>query len=537
MLSKGWNRREFLRLSGAIATGAMVAACAPVAVAPPQGAPEDGPTPEPQLGGSVVTAIGTDPVGLDPCNPWHLGTGAWGIVQLLYDPWFVRDRELRLTPYLMKSWTREDPQTVVFEIQEGVKFHGSGREMTAEDVVWNIERTMQEDLACALLTPMQQHLESAQVRDRYTFEVRLKTPNLLITRIPLPLAIDPEFVESYADGPILRQAEAGTGPWLLDDWVAETHITLKRNPDYWGEPPLLETFRFQIIPEERATVAAMRTGQLNFVPISRIENYEQLQGERGIHTWSGPGLSFIRLNVNHHREVMQDENVRQALRFGINRQQLVDTLSQGLGEVSGPLSPASSFYALPTDELEELQAYDPERAKSLLRQSGYDEADNRLRLVLLSISGFKNFTDVAQIVQANLREIGIDAEIRIQEVGVWVDQRLHIQDYDLSVNDHGSGGYDPDFTYYRSDQAEQEWTGGGDPELDRLIDASNVEEDEEQRREIIYDIQRLLIEDVRELYLYAPPVFEAASARLIGYTPWPGATNLRVFDWEQVYMG
>ncbi|MCZ7545706.1 MAG: hypothetical protein M5R40_20290 [Anaerolineae bacterium] len=115
-----------------------------------------------------------------------------------------------------------------------------------------------------------------------------------------------------------------------------------------------------------------------------------------------------------------------------------------------------------------------------------------------------------------------------------MDSRIELKDYDLSVNDHTSNGFDPDFTYYRSDQSEQEWTGGGDPRLDELIDAANVEQDEEKRAQHVQDIQRLLIENVRELYVYAPPVFEAASNKLVGYTPWPGSTNLRIFDWEQV---
>jgi peptide/nickel transport system substrate-binding protein len=232
------------------------------------------------------------------------------------------------------------------------------------------------------------------------------------------------------------------------------------------------------------------------------------------------------------RPALQDPNVLQALRYGINRQQLADTLAFGLGQPCGPISPANDFYALPNDEVAQLQKYDPEQAKSLLAQSGFDDS-NRLGLVCLSIADFKNFTDVAQVVTANLSEIGIDLDIRIEEVGVWVDSRVKTKDYDLSVNDY-SIGPDPDFTAFRSDQDEQDWTGGGDPELDKLIDASNAEEDPAKRQEQIRDIQRLMIENVRELYLYAPPVFEAASKDLVGYEPFPGSTDLRVFQVDQV---
>jgi peptide/nickel transport system substrate-binding protein len=346
------------------------------------------------------------------------------------------------------------------------------------------------------------------------------------------MAIDPAYVTENAD-PLLLRAEAGTGAWVLDEWEPQTAISFRANPDYWGTVPKIAGFRFQIIPEEATAVAAIQTGQLNFLPFSSYDSYELLKDDPNLTINTQPGVSYLRLNVNHFRPALQDPNVLQALRYGINRQQLVDTLSLGLGQISGPLSPAIDFFALPADEVAELQKYDPEQAKALLAQSGYDDKENRLRLVCLSIADFKNYTDVAQIVAANLAAIGVDLEIRIQEVGVWVDSRLTTKDYDLSVNDYGVL-YDPDYTFYRSDQDEQVWTGGGDPELDKLIDQANVTEDREARRTFIYDIQRKLIENVRELYLYAPPVFEAVSKTIVGYNPFPGQTDYRVFAQDGV---
>ena len=139
---------------------------------------------------------------------------------------------------------------------------------------------------------------------------------MLFARIPLPPIIDPAFFDTF-NGTLLSQQEAGTGPWILDAWETESYISFRRNPDYWGKQPEFEEFRFQVMPEERATVAAIRAGQLNFLPISRIENFLQLEGEPGINTWAGPSLEYRRLNVNHFREAFQDPQVAQALRFGL----------------------------------------------------------------------------------------------------------------------------------------------------------------------------------------------------------------------------
>jgi peptide/nickel transport system substrate-binding protein len=523
------NRRAFVRYSAGAATAVAAGRLAIGGRTSAQNAtPVEGP-----VGGTLAMAIATEPVGLDPCNPWNLGSGLYGMLNLPYDDWLVYGRDFKLRPYLASSWERTAPDTVVFEIHKGATFHQSGRELTAADVAKTVERFTNKDLACGGSDIFASQVAALTPLDTYRFEVKLKTPNLLVQRINLPLIPDPDYVAQNAN-PLLLQAEAGTGPWILEKWEPQTAITFKRNPNYWGGAPLLEEFRFQIIPDETTAIAALKTGQINYLPISSYDNYEQVKDDPDLNTWANPGYQYLRLNVNHLRPALQDPNVLQALRYGINRQQLVDTLSHGLGVVSGPLSPANQFYALPADETAELEKYDPEQAKSLLAKAGYDTENKRLRLVCLSIADFSNFTDVAQVVAANLADIGIDLEIRIQEIGVWVDSRTKTKDYDLSANDHSSGGLDPDYTYYRSDQAEQDWTGGGDPELDKLIDASNVAEDENQRRDAIQQIQRRLIENVREIYLYAPPVMEAASKQLVGYQPFPGSIELRVFVWDHV---
>ncbi len=488
-------------------------------------------TPVAQAGGSLVTAISAEPTGIDPCNPWNLGSGMSGVLSLLYDPWMYYNRQGKLQPYLATSWTRTAPDTVVFELPQGVKYH-TGREMVAADVQANYERETKKDLACTRLNQFNASVVSIKAIDKYKFEVKTKDLNVLPQRIPLPMMIDPEYVKAQSQ-PIILHGEAGTGPWMLKDWVPQTSISYQKNPNYWQKPPLIDEFRMQIMPEEQSVVAAMRAGQINYMMISKYENYAQLKDEPSVQTWAYPGNGYTRLNVNHKRPALQDPNVLQALLHGINRKQLVDTMTHGLGQVSGPIAPVITTFALPQAELDELQKYDPELAKSLLAKAGYNLKDKRLQLVCLSIAGFRDWTDIVQVIQSNLKDIGIDLEIRIQELGVWVDNRVKKGDYDLSINDLGFG-WDPNLLYYRSDQVEAQWTGGGDPEVDKLINASNTEEDPAKRRELILEIQRHLIKNVREIFLYAPPVFEAASKKLVGYKPWPLGPGFLTFTLDQV---
>lgn len=569
------SRRDFLRLTAVTATTTLLVACgAPSEATTPTTAPAAAPTEAPaaapteapaaatdapaapteapaaateapaattsapattEAHGAVVAPISSEPPGMDPCNPWSIGSAAVG-GELVYEPWWTRDREQKIQPWLATKWERPDENTIIFDIRPGVKFHHTGNELTADSVQWNYERMINKDLGCSGAEAMTSKIESVKALDKYRFEVKLKVPNLLLERLPLPPVLDPEYVKSYNKGPILLQAEAGTGPWILEKWEPQTAMIFKRNPDYWNKPPVIDEFRFVVMPDESTVLAAMRTGDINYMRSSSYLALQQLQSEQNINIWTSPGTSLNRLNVNHLRPKLQDPNVLQALRYGINRQQMVETLTGDLGKVSGPLSPTSTLFALPEAEVNELQKYDPEKAKQLLSASGYDLKDKRLTLDCLSISGWQNYLDVAQILQANLKDIGIDIEIRIQEVGVWVDSRLKTKDYDLSVNDSAPDILDPDFSFYRSDKDEQAWTGGGDPELDKMIDASQTETDIDKRRAILYDIQRKLITDVRELYLFVPPTFEAASKNFTGYEPWPGSPSYRVFDLNQVTL-
>jgi peptide/nickel transport system substrate-binding protein len=498
------------------------------------------PTPAPKVGGTLIVPIGADPPSIDPCNPSNLGSGLWSIPSLIYDGWWRFDQTSKRVPYVFSDVKRADgSDTLVYTIKPGIKFHGSGREFTAADAVWSYQRYIDPNLGCSgAKDTISKDIVSMTATDKYTLTVKVSNPQMWTYRVWLPPILDKDVVTKSAVKGLLGQAEAGTGPWMLKEWVPQSYISFVRNPDYWDKPPLINEFRMVVMPEARAQVAAMKAGQINFLRFSDYQTFDQLNGDPNttIFTYSTGG--YQRLNVNHFRPAMQDPNVLQALRYGINRQQLVDTLTRGKGTVSGPVAPAAVGYALPQAELMDLQKYDPKLAMEYLAKSGYDPKTKRLALVGLSISGFQSFTDNMLIVQANLKDIGIDMELRVQEVGVWVDQRLTKKEYDLSGNDYGTDLVDPILDAFRSDRDEQKWTGGGDPELDKLIDAFTAEPDATKRMTISQNMQRLMITKVREIYLYAPPTFDAVSNKIVGYKPWatvdPG--NYRGFDWEQAWI-
>jgi peptide/nickel transport system substrate-binding protein len=571
MKNKPISRRDFMRLAALFSSASVISACStptemaadepttevmPTETTPPEEPAEEvtekptatpkaeptattEPTEAPQVSAPFVFPIASEPPGLDPCNPWYAGSAMGPFLSFFYDGWLYYDQEANYHPWLLKSYEKVDDLTWLMEMESGVMFH-SGREAKAIDVQRCWERFIREDLGCSVGDSYRTYGESITAVDDYKFEIKLKEPNLRFVNVVglIPTLMDMDVVEAYDKGDILLQSEAGTGPWMLEEWVTQTSISMVRFDDYWGgkpkEPfrlPKIERLEAVLVPDTQAQIAALRTDQIHLLTGVSIDQFRQLEEEGNYQTFAKPSTGYYRLNVNWFR--ITDENVRQALRYGMNRQLFVDALTQGLGVVSGPISPVVKAYALPQDELLELQKYDPELAKEYLAKAGYDAEENRLRLELVIIANWSNWLDIAQIVQANYKEVGIDIEIRIQEVGVWVDSRLNQKDYDLSVNDMGTG-FDPDLMMYRSDRDEQAWTGGGSPEIDALLDAGLIEDDVEKRIEIYRELQRLMITNVRELWIYSAPSLEVWSKKVKGNINWATGLNWRIFDMEDV---
>lgn len=569
MVTRRLSRRDFLRWSAILGGGSILSACAPTtptmeptqppaaqteptatqaaqpaqptATPPPPeptatSAPQPTATPAPPAETTFIFPIASEPPGIDPCNPWFAGSAMGPFLSLFYDGWLYTDKEGVSQPWMLKSYERKDETTWSMEMEKGIRFH-SGREATAEDVQRCWERFIKEDLGCASGDSYRSFGEYVKATGDYTFEVKTKEPRMRFLNVMglVPTLMDMDVVNAYDKGPVLLQAEAGTGPWVLDKWEPQTYISMRRFDGYWaGKPPFrlpkINNLQAVVVPDTQAQLAALRTGKIHVVTGLSVDQFKQIEAENRYRTFNKPSTGYYRLNVNWFR--IQDDNIRQALRYGINREMFVEALTQGLGQVSGPISPVVKSYALPQDELMELQKYDPELAKEYLKKAGYDE-NNRLRLELIIIANWSNWLDIAQIVQANYKEVGIDIEIRIQEVGVWVDSRIKQKDYDLSVNDMGTS-FDPDLYMYHSTRDEQAWTGGGLPEIDKLLEEGLYEDNLEKRVAIYRDLQRVMIERVREIWLYTAPTLEVWSEKVKGDVNWPTGLNWRVFDMEDV---
>ena len=347
---------------------------------------------------------------LDPMMRNETTTISWQ--RHIFDNVTAFDRDGNVVPGIATSWENVDPTTWHFEIRQGVTFH-DGTPMTAEDVAFSIDRA-----ATHPMSEMRGGLstyEAATALDADTVEVTTTAPdplmpaNLDYVRVIPAALIEEVGEEAFAENPV------GTGPYVFQDWLAEDYLDLEANPDYWGGTPAYENVRLTAIPNGATRVAALLSGEVDMAVTVLPQDVPRVEASSDAYVSQVPGLRVIYLALDDVREdtpgmsepnPFLDVRVRQAVFHAIDMDTIADRI------MSGASTPASQFLA-PFNEgyVEDLErpAYDPERARELLAEAGYEDGFT----VRLDAPNDRYLNDalIAQAVGGQLGEVGIDVEV------------------------------------------------------------------------------------------------------------------------------
>ncbi len=468
---------------------------------------------EAQEGGVLIWGREVDAQGLDP----HVQTAfsSLRLLDLIYEPLVRADPDLNIIPALAESWEfSDDGLQLTFHLRQGVKFH-DGSDFTAEDVVASFERILDEETGSAASSQLLS-IESMEASDDYTVVLNLSLPDVpLVTALTsVNLVIMSSDVIANGDPTV---DVIGTGPFVLDNWEAEQKTELSANTDYWGEGPYLDGIEIRIIPEEATIMAALRAGEIDFALFNDPLIATLLIDQPGVVLHRTPDLSYHVMQLQPTREPLDKLEVRQAISCAIDRQEIVDVVALGEGQVTGPITiPA---YQVP---LEELFCYerDLELARSLMAEAGLE--DGFELEILVAVAEPPTALAEAQVIQDQLSDINIDVEIVSIEFGAYVDRWL-AGDFEAEIGLNG-GRPDPYPMYNRYWQHEARFsavTGYIDDTLDSLMKAGQIETDPEARYEIWADFQRHLTEVSPWIWLYTGFNYSAHQSYVEGFTPTP----------------
>jgi len=417
----------------------------------------------------------------------------------------------------------EDGLEITFKLREGVQFHKGYGELTAEDVKYSYERYLDPDLD----PPYRDDwavLDRVEVLDKYSGKIILKEPFAPLWTSTMPgtsgwivskKAMEEMGHDGYATSPI------ASGPYEFVEWIPNQKVVLKRFEDYWGERPLWDEIHFLMVTEDSAAEIALESGELDFAEIApdAVERFEG-NSDFEIYRVPTPNYTWIAMNVQHPN--LEDINIRKAIRAGIDVESIIEAAYDGKHERACALiAPSLLGYWADAPCYER----DVEKAKEYLAEAGVDSWD-----VTLTYSNAAADTAVAEVLQANLAEIGINVELRPQDDALFWEEGYG--EGGAEVRQMAVMGYstypDPawDTMWFTCQQVQEwNWMYWCNEEYDRLHEQGMVEMDQEKRAEIYVEMQKIMDEAAHSVWISYPTMFYVSRAGIQASIQ-PGGTYL-----------
>jgi len=470
----------------------------------------------------------SEPKTLDPVGPSDNPT-LWALHNVHDCLVLVSDDSTYIEPDLAESWEiSDDLLTYTFQLRKGITFH-NGKEATAKDVVFSLERT--RDPEQCPYSDMFNPIEEIVALDKYTVEIRLSAPYapILADLAMFNAAIIPEeYFLAVGGTQEFGRHPIGAGPFKFEYWKPGEEIMFSKFEGYWREgQPKVDKLVYYIMPDASSRSLAVRDGSVDvavYVPYGEIRVLEADPNVKvSVDTiWRH---DFVKINCGI--EPFTDVKVRQALNYAVNKQGIIDSVLFGYGEIAPSYMPPVVYF---NDELDPYP-YDPEKAKQLLKEAGYEKG---FKTSILASAGEPMMVSIATILQQNLRDVGIDATIEKVEEGTRWD-RLITREYELSPDYYTSDILDDDLLTdfgisYAGNQAY--FSDYHNPRVEELYALGRVTLDEGARRDIYHEIQRLVHEDAAQIFLTTTPNPTAMRENIHGFL----VPANDFYRWEYVWI-
>jgi peptide/nickel transport system substrate-binding protein len=454
-------------------------------------------------------AVDASPAGLDP----HIIT-AFSSFQIvngtIYEGLTAVDKDLRVVPALARSWTvSADGKSYTFKLAPGAKFH-DGAAVEAADVVASFNRVLSKDIASPLASRLAA-LEKTEAADAGTVVVTLKEASAPFLSALASIAIVPRGFEANKDA--LQRQPVGTGPFKFKEWQPNGFIELSKHDGYWSQgAPKLEGLRFNIIPESATRQVGLSSGQYAMLPNIDAATALQLKGRPNVNIAETLELAYTLVGMNTSKPPFDNPKVREALNYALNRGEIVQAALFGTGVPGGPLSPALKEWAA---DVKSFPCFTPsaDKAQALLKEAGVAPP---LALTLLVLPR-QDIRDIAQVVQAQLNKAGFKVELKIPELGQFV-QDWRNSNFEAFVSTN-AGFPDPDDSFYRTFR-----TGGStnvfkyaNADLDKLLDAARADQSPASRKASYDKVQAVVACDGPIAFMTYGQLFTAMRSNVTGF--------------------
>jgi peptide/nickel transport system substrate-binding protein len=452
------------------------------------------------------------------------------------------DKDIKVVGDLAERWTIENKgKTITFYLRKGVKWH-DGVEFTADDCLFTYQKFIDPNVATPYSSSYMD-VKKAEAVSRYVFRVTYKEPfapaleSWAAGMIPKHLLEGKDLnTDPYNRRPV------GTGPYRFKEWIAGQKIVLEPNDDYFEGRPNIDQFIFRIIPDSSTMFQELLSGGTDMMglnPLQYIRKSETRRIRENYVKFRYPANAYTYLGYNLQNPLFKEIRVRQALSYAINRQGIIDGILLGIGRpCTGPFSTVSWAY----NPNVKSYPHDPELARRMLAEAGWIDTNNDgvldrngkpFRFTIMTNQGNTERIRTAEIMQQNLKAVGINVNIRVMEWQAFLEQ-IDKSSFDAIILGW-SMGRDPDlydiWHSSKTKKGEYNFIHYSNPEVDRLLVEGRRTFDIEKRKKIYYRIHEILAEEQPYAFLYVPDATPIVHKRFKGVAVAPLGIFYNFREW------
>ncbi|HWQ64021.1 MAG TPA: ABC transporter substrate-binding protein [Methanospirillum sp.] len=443
-------------------------------------------------------ALGTEPTDL---NAVANNAMMYDIIKV-FSGLIKSDNNLAATGDLAKTWEQPDPNTYVFHLRDGVKWH-DGTDFSSDDVKFTYDLLRSKEwITIFPLSSQYTAITNIETPDKNTVKFTVKDPVVpFIEKFSLPI-----LPKHLLEGQDLTKTEfwqkpVGTGPYVFDHWNKGEELVFKANKNYYNGVPKIETLRYVIVPDESGRINLLKSGEVQVIKMGP-KSMDSVKSVPGVKVLSTPSSNWYSLDLPYILPQFKDKAVHQAIGLAINKKAILDSIYVGQGQMAyGPYRSESPVY-----NPDIVTTQDTEKAKKILTDAGWKigsdgvmEKDGvKLEFDLLYVATATERKDIAIAVVPDLEKIGI--KVNPVALANWNEMTAEKWHNNAAVMAQGSP-LDPDnnvYMIYHSkfiNDGTNNLASYNSPEADKLIDQGRTTSDTNQRKQIYQQLQKVLAED------------------------------------------
>jgi peptide/nickel transport system substrate-binding protein len=490
---------------GAGVASGLIWGCAPAVTSP---TPTSGAAPK--ATGTLTIAQGADVTSLDPHQTQ--ASAPRGIVRSYLESLYIYDHDLKLTPWLAKSYELSDPKVWQFKLRDDVSFH-NGEKFTSEAVKLAVERFVDpntKNIYASVLEPV----EKVEIVDDYTVRLitKMPYPSLLSNLATWLFMAPPKAMRDMGDE--FFKKPIGTGPYQFVEWSPGERLVVQAVDKHWSGGPWVDKIVWRTITEPSTRVTALRTGEVDLISNLEPTQLSSVAGNE-MQSVSTSGLGVMLLILNAGKGPTADKRVRQAINYAIDKDKIVKVLYAGAAKpVNSPYANLLEGYdaGLPTP-----YPYNPDKAKQLLGEAGLASG---FKFTIDTPNGrYLNDKQVAEAAAGDLRKVGIDMQVNTLEWGAMVKALQEKQSDAFLLMQNSQDTYQLISTCFSSKIKGIPWLNYSNPEVDQLIDQSGQEMDQTKRVDLYKQASKQIVEDAPWVFLHQPDDVYGVRDRVQNWKP------------------